>query len=196
LRQAHRRWPLPRRLAAVLCLAIAAIAAGCIYSASPPERAEFAEVTTLEAVTGRYRNRGAGGPGAPRVFLSALIWPNQTGLDHDAIDIVEVVADGASALVVRAHGPQGAVVKESRFIAGEDFRLERGRIQIRREAAAMSQAVDDPLVGPRVETTELGIDIGGHGRYRRSFRGAGLVYLMVPVVVSNTEEVRFERVEE
>jgi hypothetical protein len=145
-------------------------------------------------VAGSYRNRGTGGSG--QVTLSALIWPNQTELDHDAIDVVEVVADGASALVVRARGPQGAVIEERRFVEGEDFRLERGRIQIRRKAAGLSQAVDDPLVGPRVETTELGIDVGGHGKYRRSLRGAGLVYLIVPVVVGDVEEVRFERIEE
>ena len=48
----------------------------------------------------------------------------------------------------------------------------------------------DPLVGPRYESYEIGLDAKGDGKYRSQGVGAGLSFLFFPVVISETQEVR------
>ncbi|HSQ01519.1 MAG TPA: hypothetical protein VL049_30215 [Candidatus Dormibacteraeota bacterium] len=175
------------------------MAAGCSFSSAPPDDVDFAAVTDLHQLDGRYRNRGQGAPGDAPLLLSALVFPTDTALAHAAIEVLEVRATSPDTLTVRAIGAQGVVVTEGTFVAGRDFTLDEGRVRIGHRWAPLSyspeHAPDDPLVGPRTETVELGIDRRGQGKYRSSFTGAGLVYLIVPIAFHQAREVRFERIE-
>ena len=179
----------------ITCLLTALAAAGCTFSSAPPRNIAFATVTDLHQLQGRYRNRGLGGAEEMPMFLSGLIWPADSALDHTSIDAIDVDAPSASTLTVRAIDAQSTVVKESTFVEGRDFELEAGRLRIKRRGALLGEAPDDPLVGPRMEEVELGIDLRGHGKYRSTFTAAGLVYLLVPVAVHGAQEVRFERID-
>jgi hypothetical protein len=173
---------------------------GCVgvFSSSPPDNVEFASVTDLHQLDGRYRNRGEGAPDAQwTTYLSALIFPGDTALDHGAIESIHVRATSATGLAVRALDARGVVIKESGFVRGREFELEEGRLRIRTRFAVSpfveNEAPDNPFVGPMKETVELGIDLRGHGKYRSSTFVAGLVYLFMPIVVGGSDQVRFER---
>lgn len=175
--------------------------AGCVFwtKSGPPDDADFARVAEVRDFDGVYRNRGVAGDGdatPTEVFLSGLIWPGEMKLDHPGVETVDFRAVDDGVVRVRALGSDGAVRRESTFVEGRDFVLERGRVRIRRESALLSHSPDDPLVGPRVEQIVLGLDELGQGRSRSTFRGAGLIYLILPVAISTTDEVRFERVAE
>jgi hypothetical protein len=185
-------------IAIASCGLAALVAAGCVFSSAPPDNLDFAPVTDLRQLDGRYRNRGQGAPGEAPRFLSVLVLPTAVGVDHASIAVVEVRATDASTLTVRALGAEGAVVSEGTFVAGRDFSLEEGRLRLSHRWALLSYspeyAPDDPLVGPRSETVELGLDLRGHGKYRSRFTGGGLVYLIVPVFFRDVTDVRFERI--
>jgi hypothetical protein len=186
-----------RTAAIAFCLLVALASASCSFSTAPTDNTEFAMLTDLHQLDGRYRNRGLGSPDAqPPMFLSRLLFPADTTLDHEAIEVIDVCATGASTLAVKALDTHDVVVEETAFLAGRDFTIEAGRLRIRRESALLSHAPDDPLVGPRMETVELGLDLSGFGKYRSTFTGAGLVYLLVPVAIHDTQDVRFERIRE
>lgn len=187
-----RTRPKPR------CLVAALLAAGCSFSSVPPDNLAFASVTDLRQLDGRYRNRGEGEPGAAPLFLAALVFPTQTALDPASVEVLEVRATGPATLAVRAEDAQGAVVAAGEFVAGRDFTFDEGRVRISQRCALLSyspeSAPDDPLVGPRSESVELGIDLHGQGKYRSRFMAVGLVYLIVPVAFRDVREVRFERI--
>lgn len=183
---------------AIAWVGLAALAAGCVFSSAPPDDTDFAAVGDLHQLDGRYRNRGEGAPGAAPVFLSAILLPAAPSLDHAGIEVVELRATDATTLAVRAVGAADALVAERRLVAGRDFALTDGRLRLRHRAALLgyspsAETPDDPLVGPRSETVELGLDLRGQGKYRRRFTGAGLVYLIVPVFLRDVTDVRFAR---
>jgi hypothetical protein len=179
-----------------VCTLAALATVGCTFSSAPPGNAGFARIANLRELDGCYRNRGQGGDTEPPLFLSALLWsPAEPTLDHASIAAVDVQTTSTSTLTVRAVDGRGVVVHESTFVEGDDFHLDAGRLRITRRGALISQAADDPLVGPRMEVVELGLDLHGQGKYRSTFRGAGLVYLLIPVAVYGAQEVRFERLE-
>ena len=170
-----------------------------MFSSAPPDNADFAAVTDLHQLDGRYRNRGQGAPGdAPR-WLSALLFARTSTLDHPGIDVVELRATDATTLTVRALDAQGAAVAEGTIVAERDFTFADGRLHLSHRWALLSfspeYAPDDPLVGPRTETVELGLDQRGQGKYRSSFTGGGLVYLLFPVFIRDVSDVRFERLD-
>lgn len=182
-------------VAVVSCALASLLAGSCSYSAAPADDVEFADLHDLRQLDGGYRNRGVSAPDAANpVFLSTVVFPSAAALDHEAIDIIDVRARDASTLVVKAIDARGNTVATAEYVEGQDFALRNGRVRLRREGALLGAAPDDPLVGPRKETVEIGLDLRRAGKYRRSFSGAGLVYLLVPVAIRDTEDVRFERV--
>ena len=179
------------------------VAQSCVavLSSAPPDNVEFASVTDLHQLDGRYRNRGEGSPEQEwSLFLSTLVFPGDKTLDHASIAAIDVRATSATALVVRALDAHGIVVKESAFVRGREFDLKEGRLLISKRFAVSpfieSEARDNPFIGPMTETVELGIDLRGHGKYRSSNFAAGLVYLFMPVVLGGRDHVRFERIED
>lgn len=176
----------------------ALLATGCVFSSAPPDDVDFAALTDLRQLDGRYRNHGEGETGAPPVFLSAVLFAAEPALDHAAVEIVELRASDAEALAARAVGAQDVVIAERTLVAGRDFALAEGRLRLSRRSALLGyspseQTPDDPLVGPRSESAELGLDRRGDGKYRSRFVGGGLVYLIFPVYIHDTTDIRFPR---
>lgn len=186
-----------REIAIASALAVALAATACSLSTAPADNVEFATLTDLHQLDGRYRNRGIGASDSQYTyFLSAILFPGEPPLDHESIESIDVRATDTRSITVQALDSMNAVIRQVDFVEGRDFALAAGRLRIHRHGALLSQAVDDPLVGPRVETVELGLDLRGAGKYRSTFTGAGLVWLLVPVAVHAADDVRFERIEE
>jgi hypothetical protein len=181
-----------RHLSLLACILVA----GCSFHSAPADNAEFRQATTLKEFTGRFTNRGeVDGGRTAAIYLSALIWPQESTLAHGSITTVEVRAESEDILLVRALR-EDAVARESRFILGKDFQLREGRIHLRSDWALLNEGAGDPLVGPRYSRTELGLDLRGDAKYRAKGAAAGLIFLLFPVALSLSEEVRFVRVEE
>jgi hypothetical protein len=186
--------PFPARaLLGLLCLLLSA----CSYHSAPADNRDFIAVTSLADLSGIYRNYGEGEAGSRGIPLSQLIWPkDDNSLAHTEIDAIEVRPLGDKALLIRALGAGGGTLREQTFVAGEDFKLVDGRIRLSREFNLLSSGPGDPLVGPRYGEIEIGLDQAGHGKFRSSFVGGGLIFLMLPVAISSNDELRFTRIGE
>lgn len=171
----------------VFCLQVS----GCSYHSAPPDNVAFLPVENLLEFAGIYRNLGEGGPQGKPVYLSSLIW-NSRDLDHSTFTAVEVQVADANTLVVRALS-EDKIAREETFVREKDFRIEQGRIQLLWRWALFNYGGDDVLVGPRYELSELGLDVNRDVKYSSRAAGAGLIFLLFPVAISDTQEVRFLR---
>ncbi|MDT8420161.1 MAG: hypothetical protein RQ754_06990 [Desulfuromonadales bacterium] len=159
-------------------------------STAPPANAPFSELQSISELTGVYRNLGESAENVAPVYLSQLIWPTDEALRHAEIQRVAVAERGTGVLEVKAM-IDNKVVKVGNFVQNKDFAIESGKITLNRETGVAGFRVGEPLVGPYHGRTELGIDTGGQGKYRRHFSAAGLAYLIVPIAVSGSDNVRF-----
>lgn len=174
-------------------LMLAAVAvAGCI-SATPERNSDFASIDDLTMLNGVYQNRGESAEGIAPTYLSTLVWPSATNIDHLAITTIDVRAKDEHSLMIRAYSTN-ALVKEDRLVQGKDFTLHSGRIRLMRGLYLAGFKAGEPLVGPYYRQDEIGIDQTGHGKYRTQGAVAGLVYAFLPIAVGVKEEVRFVRI--
>ena len=164
----------------------------CI-STAPRENAPFASIQQLDELSGIYKNKGVTGEDLPAVYLSKIIWPSDNNLRHDEIEMIEVTHPATETIEVRAFS-RNVAVKSSRFVENIDFKIKNGRLVLEDEAGIAGFKTGEPLVGPYHGSRELGIDSRGQGKYRSSFSVAGLVYLVVPIAMGGTDDVRFERI--
>ena len=172
------------------CLAL--LLTGCV-SFRPPENTDFGRIESLHDLEGVYQNRGKRAQDGPPVYLSAVIWPNRTEINHSAVIAVEVSVAGSGTITVKALRRYG-VEKEDTFVEGKDFELHSGRIRLKQTAGIAGFKAGEPLVGPYHESIELGLDEQGHGAYKQQVSAAGLAYLVIPIAVSGSDEVRFIRI--
>jgi hypothetical protein len=182
-----------RRMRWLWLLLFCLILKGCIFRSAPPDNVGFQSVESLKAFEGVFRNLGESDGKGQQVYLSYLIWKSPD-IPHSAITAVEVRVADADSLVVRAFRDD-KIEKEDTFVKERDFRIRNGRIQLNRQWALLNYGGGDPLVGPRYESYEIGLDAKGDGKYRAHGSAAGLIFLLFPVAISDTEEVRFIRLE-
>ncbi len=177
----------------LLAMIMLTLVAGCIFGRS--DYADFDAARRLTDFEGTYQNRGQ--PSrfhATRVqFLSAILWPKDN-VEHAQVETIEVRAINADSLVVRALSERG-VEKESTFVEGKDFTLVDGQIRLKDEVRVAGTRAGDPFVGPIYEHVALGIDRQGQGKYRQDGAGAGLVFMLLPFVYTDREDIRFLRIE-
>lgn len=166
---------------------------GACINSSPLDNADFGRIETVNDLEGIYQNLGEREQGAPPIYLSAVIWPKAAELNHAAVVTVEVNITGNNALTVKALRKDG-VEKEDTFVEGKDFELHSGRIRLKRIAGIAGFKSGDPIVGPHYESVELGLDEKGHGKYKELGFVAGLAFLVVPIAVRGSDEVRFVRI--
>jgi hypothetical protein len=180
-------------------LLLSSLLLGCAAS-KPPQNVGFDRVASIRALAGNYVNLGESGKDV-RWYLSAVIWPDSAGtnlgargIDHAGIVTIEVTSVGDTALHVRGLREDG-LEKEQTFVEGVDFQLRSGRLVLgHRTESTMKPEV--PVLGVMQTTRELGLDGGGQGKYQEVEKAAGLVYLVVPIVASQSWEVRFRRRQE
>ncbi|TAM45794.1 MAG: hypothetical protein EPN55_07235 [Gammaproteobacteria bacterium] len=167
------------------------IISGCI-SSGPDNNAGFGHIEKIEDIEGIYKNSGEGRTSSHTIYLSRIIWPKEKGLEHKDIETIHVRKIDNHTLVVKAV-VNTVVKKESTFVEGKDFEIGNGRIRLNLGGGIAGLKAGEPLVGPYYESAELGLDSRGHGKYRKSFATAGLVYLFLPIAIGGNEDVRFIR---
>lgn len=178
-----------RRVRCLWLLLFCLLLSGCIFRSAPPDNVGFQPVESLKEFEGVFRNLGESGSEGQPVYLSYLIWKSQD-IPHHAVTAVEVRVPDADTLVVRALR-NDQIEKEDTLIRERDFKIRNRRIRLNRQWALLNYGGDDPTVGPRYEIYEIGLDAKGAGKYRSRASFAGLIFMIFPAVISDTEEVRF-----
>ena len=173
--------------------------AGCAFHSEPEGNQEFHQISQLPELAGVYKNKGN-----PSGYLSWIIWPDikqirpdikeiiNADTGHEDIEFIEVIPKDNS-LIVKAIS-NGCSIYDKTYILDRDFKISDGKIVIHREAHLLTRGGGDVLLGPSYEDITLGLDTGKHGKSRSSGYGAGLVFMMVPVAISDISDIRYERV--
>ena len=105
-----------------ICLLVACLS-GC-FTSGPEDNASFGNINALADLDGIYQNAGDGGSDSGTLYLSKIVWPKDTTLDHKSIDQIEVRSTNATALTVtaRAGGTPVKVQQFDRFLARDRSR--------------------------------------------------------------------------
>jgi hypothetical protein len=174
----------------LICLGL--FISGCVVLSAPVGNSDFDYIETLDQLEGKYQNLGEGGTESIEFYLSRLIWPREADFDHEIIDTIEVLNVHKNTLIVRAVS-EGIILKQNKFIEGEDFVMVDGRIRLKQDATFLGMR-GEPIVGPYYESLELGVDQRGQGKLRQLSAGAALIYLAIPVGGVGKTDVRFPRI--
>jgi len=178
--------------AALWSSVLAVTLTGC-FASRPPDNVGFGTASALQEFAGTYQNLGESKEQGPH--LSAIIWPSDTNLPHWLIHTISVRAIGDTALAVRALGDSG-LVKEGVFVSGRDFEFTHGRLRLRTK---VENSLNTPEAGGLFvawTTLELGFDKKGQGKLKKGETVVGAAYLVVPLAVTSSTEVRFVRLGE
>ncbi len=185
------------RTAPIIWIA-AILLSGCYFPSGPPADMGFDDIEQLNDLDGVYQNLGEGGPDTDTtyltdtIYLSEIIWPDATSRDHVQIERIEVRTIDAGSVAVTAFGWDGVVKKQENFVAGEDFTLDDGKIQMHADVAGILSAKVG-AVGVFSEGVELGIDKTGHGKYRGTGSHVGTAFVVIPIAGGPRDDIRFER---
>lgn len=165
--------------------------AGCVFHSKPEGNQDFSHISKLADFEGVYKNEGD-----PGGFLSQVIWDTGSNVkpvvNYQTVEFIEV-SSTENSLTAKAI-QNGCVIYEKTYFIGRDFEINYGNIVIRRELDLLTRGPGDVLVGPSYETVTLGLDTDRNGKFRDSAYAAGLVFMFFPVAVSDTRDVRFDRV--
>ncbi len=158
------------------------------FSNKPLNNEEFGNINVLSDLNGTYNNKGDSGDEVSGIYLSEIIWPNDESIGHSSIETIIVSSLNETQLSVTAIR-QNVAIKKQIFIEGKDFEISSGRIQLIREMGG----INDNFAGATYTSAALGLDITGHGKFRRSETFAGIA-LMIPIVAQGTTDVRFYKI--
>lgn len=114
-------------------------------------------------------------------------------IKHEDITSINVSTTG-NTVVVKAI-KSGCSLYEKTYLAGEDFTVSEGKLTIRRKLDLLTRGSDDPLLGPTYEEVTLGIDQDKQGKSKNAGYAAGLVFMLIPVAVSETTEIVYKRLD-
>lgn len=169
-----------------------AVLGACRSISLPPDDRPFATESPLASLSGCFGEEGQAAAGERVPMLSAWLWPGEPF--DDAIAFVAFEPVEGSALDVRAWST-GRVVRTRRLLTAEartgPFRIRGGTWFPPFTGPGDEPA---PLVGVYGERVELGLDTRGDLEIRRKDWVFGLVYLLVPVLMTDEQQVRFPRV--
>jgi hypothetical protein len=172
---------------------------GCAFHSEPKDNLEFHQISQLSELAGVYKNKGN-----PSSYLSWIIWPDigeitpaskeviSSNIKHEDIELIEVIPKDNS-LIVKAISKNCSIF-EKIYILDQDFKIKDGKIIIRKEAHLLSRGGDDVLLGPSYEDITLGLDSSKHAKSRSLGYAAGLVLMIFPMAVSDTSDIRYDRV--
>jgi hypothetical protein len=177
--------------AAPLVSILALVLTGC-FASRPPGNVGFGTAHALHELDGTYQNLGESKAHEGSQYLSATIWPSDKSLLHTSIRAISVRAIGDTALAVRALGDK-EVVREAVFVSGNDFEFTGGRLRLRPK---VENTLHNPEAGGLFvarTTQELGLDKKGQGKFKKRETVVGAAYLVVPIALTASTEVRFVR---
>lgn len=167
----------------------AALACGGCMTTKPPNDLGYADVPTLAAFAGCYKNAAEDAKGSGSHFLSRTIWPNEK-LSHEKLEAIRVRFVEGGTLHFSAISA-GQVVQEETFVEGRDFSFRSGRITMSRFIGSAATEPGNPFIGMGFETQTLGVDAFGNGRRENSVAFAGTVFLVIPIAASVKDASRF-----
>jgi len=180
--------------AAPLVSILALMLTGC-FASRPPGNVGFGTAHSLHELDGTYLNLGESKAKEGSQYLSATIWPSDKLLPHTSIQAISVRAIGDTALAVRALRDK-EVVREEVFVSGKDFQFTGGRLRLRTK---VENTLHNPEAGGLFvarTTLELGLDQQGQGKSKKRETVVGAAYLVVPIALTASTEVRFVRLGE
>ena len=163
--------------------------AGCVETSAT--RDDFASLRSLAPLAGVYRNRGETSDGRPTpTLLSRLLWPDDADLPHAQIETILVETVGARTLRVTARDRTGPR-KSGEYAMGRDFRWEEGRLGLHPRLGVAGMRSGEPMVAATTEGVVLGLDRDGHGKARQTASATGVVFLVLPMRIGSTLDIRF-----
>ena len=174
-------------------LCIICVICGCVSFSSPPDNKPFIDIIALKQIEGVYQNIGVSSDPENPPLLAQIIWPEDGLTKNKSVSTIEVRAISNEALKVMALNQKDELLHYSIFNSGKDFELKDGKIVIY-SGWYFYKGGDDPLVGPKYEKIELGIDNQGNAKYSNIGGGAGLVYMVFPIAATAKYEARFEKI--
>ncbi len=175
-----------------LVSSILAVALTGCFALKPPDNVGFEAPHALQELAGTYQNLGETAPNMGFHYLSEIIWPGDTTLRHQSIRTISVQAIGDTVLAVRGFSDSG-VVKEGSFVSGKDFEFTGGRLHLR---TRVENTLNTPEAGGLfvlTTTQELGLDKQGQGKFKKQETVVGAAYLVMPIALTESTEVRFLR---
>jgi len=182
---------LTSRAARIVC-ATTIFLSGC-FTSGPPDNLGFSEIVQLNDLDGVYENLGEGGSFELR--LSQLVWPDVEDLEHTQINRIEVRAIDKNTLSVTATDKIAVIVKDEDFVAGKDFKIKDGVIQLSRRVVIppLDSESMTHFLGIGYEDVDIGLDEAGHGKYRSKGVTGGLLFMWFPIAAGGSNDVRFRR---
>lgn len=181
----------------LITLTICLLLSGCVFKSAPENNMDFRSDIDIRDLAGVYNNAGDPPQYSHVTYLSSVLWggnavtTNAGEIPHSDIKYIQVEALGREVRV-SAIGNQCVLITQ-KYIQGKEFQLSNGTLTINRDTHVLSRGVGDVLLGPSYESVELGIDTKGDGKYRRTGAFAGAVFLLVPVVATETADIRFKK---
>ena len=172
------------------CAVLVFLMEGCVLSI-PKDNVDFAPVNDMKSFCGKYRNLGVkrsiAGEKSQDFYLSS-VWFKLTGKENASISEVEIKILSEDSLQIRAVGQNG-VAMEKVIVKDKDFTLEDGKIRVSSE-----WGVPLPIVGLGRSEIYFGIDQQDNGKYREKAFAVGALALVIPMVISGSEGIVFERI--
>ena len=189
-------FPSRRRRQQLSLLLCTALLAGCI-SLEPAPDTRLTDIASIEAFAGTYRNRALQADpdshASLNFRLSYHIWPEEEDGLHDRIDALKVTVLSLQRLRLEALA-DGRILKNTELDTRKGGGIRDGRLLLSRNGAVAGFKPGEPILG-RVSRRDL-IGLNGMGSLVLQSRDTawGLVYLLVPVLITVRTELVFERV--
>ena len=189
-------FPSRRRRQQLSLLLLTAFLAGCI-SLEPAPDTRLAQIDSVEAFAGIYLNRALQADpdshDSLNFLLSYHIWPDAEAGLHKRIDALRVTVLSSQRLRLEALAG-GHILKSNELDPQKGGGIRDGRLLLYRGSAVAGFKPGEPMLG-RVSRRDL-IGLNGKGSLVLQSRDTawGLVYLLVPVLITVRTELVFDRV--
>lgn len=168
---------------------------GSCVSSAPLNNLPFSTVTSIEQFLGKYKNKGEGGnDSAQAIYLSKILWPNDSSFDHQLIEVIEVKRHSQETLLVNGLA-NNQILKTKLFTYNKDFKIVDGVINLKNEAGVAGFKSGEPMLGIYTQSSKIGLDEKGHGKFQSHGAATGLAFMFLPIAISDSSNVRFNRIE-
>lgn len=166
----------------------------CSTTVAPEINKSFIEDINLSRLVGKYQNLGVGGKESEPHYLSSVILPKSKTPDK-LIEIIEVKKISENILLIEAKTKE-RTLEHQEFVEGKDFEIKNGRIWLGRKADwSFAHPAGNPLIGHASNEVSLGIDESGNGKFQSAGHIIGTLFVIIPVVLFDKEEISFKKIE-
>jgi len=175
-------------LSCVLCLQ------ACAVSQSG-DTGQFAKARSLTELAGTYQNRAENdNPEVKDAYLSTILWPEDKANNPADIDTIKVSVLNEDTVEVVAQSSNSSQVKATTFVRGKHFQLRNGQLEIFSKASVEGFKAGSPMVGVASEKIVIGLDSQGNGKVKQNISATGMVYMIIPMHMSEETNWRFSKI--